>query len=125
MEAEYMAASHATTQALWLTTFLSELGFPPPRPITIHVDNAAAPDFANEHMTSQRSKHIDIRHHFIRDAIQNGYVTTEYVPSRDNLADLLTKALTAPTHWDLTCRIGMNTELRGSVEKDKPAATPH
>ena len=115
MEAKYLATSHATTQALWLRTFLSELGFPPQQPITLHMDNIATLDFSNDHMISQQSKHIDICHHFVRDAITQKHVTTVYVPSRDNLADLFTKALPTPTQSHFVHRLGLMPELRGSV----------
>jgi hypothetical protein len=115
MEAEYMALAHASQQAIWFHTLLSELGHNITQPTTIWVDNQAAIAHAITEMTMQRTKHIDIKYHFIRDAVAQGTIIPDYMDTTDNLADLLTKALPAPRHLDLCSRIGLLSELRGSV----------
>ena len=54
-----------------------------------------------------RTKHIDIRHHFIREAIETGLVTLQYVQSEDNTADVLTKALSGPVHKQHMIGLGL------------------
>jgi hypothetical protein len=115
MEAEYMALAHASQQAIWIHTLLSEMGHNITEPITIWVDNQAAIAHAITEMTMQRTKHIDIKYHFIRDAIAQELIIPDYIDTKDNLADFLTKALPAPRHMDLCKRIGLSPELRGSV----------
>ena len=67
MEAEYMALTHSSREAIWLRRLLDEVGLPQDRPTTIHVDNQGAIAFAQNPVHHGRSKHIDLRHHFVRD----------------------------------------------------------
>ncbi|QRV95406.1 integrase core domain protein [Ceratobasidium sp. AG-Ba] len=96
MEAEYMALSHACTQALWFRQFFDEIGHKADAPTLILSDNLAALTLSVELQYHGRSKHIDICHHFMRDIIKQRKVSTLYVPSKENLADAFTKALPAP-----------------------------
>jgi hypothetical protein len=93
MEAEYMSITSATTQALWMRRFFEELSFPSAAPTLIVSDNLAALTLTVESQFHARAKHIDIKHHFVRDAIENRLVSTMYVKSAENLADAFTKAL--------------------------------
>ncbi|QRV75603.1 Copia-like polyprotein/retrotransposon [Ceratobasidium sp. AG-Ba] len=102
MEAEYIALSHACTQALWIHQFFNELGYIADAPTLILSDNLAALTLSVESQFHGRSKHINIRHHFMRDIIQKGLVFTLYVPSKENLADAFTKALASPQFSYLT-----------------------
>ena len=95
-EAEYYAMTHAFKEAIWLRTFLTVLKFPVPRPFPILSDNQAACSLSNSPAISTRSKHIDIRHHFIRDHVQSGSFSTTWIPTADMPADIFTKALPLP-----------------------------
>ena len=95
-EAEYYAMTHAFKEALWLRTFLCVLKFPVPRPFAILSDNQAACSLSNSPAISARSKHIDIRHHFIRDHVQTGSFSTTWIPTADMPADIFTKVLPLP-----------------------------
>ena len=95
-EAEYYAMTHAFKEAIWLRTFLSLMKFPVPRPFPILSDNQAACSLSNSPAISARSKHIDIRHHFIRDHVQDGSFSTTWIPTADMPADIFTKALPFP-----------------------------
>jgi hypothetical protein len=116
MEAEYMAASLATREATWLRAMLKELGFQLEGPTALNTDNQSAIQFAKNSGFHSRSKHIDIQHHFIREKIISNEITIPYCASEDNFADIFTKALPMPKHQDLTDRLGMQSELRGSVK---------
>ncbi|QRV78901.1 Retrovirus-related Pol polyprotein from transposon TNT 1-94 [Ceratobasidium sp. AG-Ba] len=96
MEAEYMALSHACTQALWFRQFFDEIGHKADAPSLILSDNLAAVTLSVESQYHGRSNHIDIRHHFMRDIIEQRKVSTLYVRFKENLADAFTKALPAP-----------------------------
>jgi hypothetical protein len=63
-------------------------------PITVHVDNVGAIFLANNRTTSERTKHVDIRHHFVREFIEDGIVKIVFVRSKNNDADIFTKNLT-------------------------------
>jgi hypothetical protein len=95
-EAEYYALTHAFKEALWLRAFLALLKLPSPRPFPILCDNQAACSLSNSLAISARSKHIDIRHHFIRDHIQDGSSSTTWLPTDDMPADIFTKVLPFP-----------------------------
>ena len=107
MEAEYMAASLATSEIAWLRALLAELGFAPPGPTALFVDNQSAIASANAQVSHARTKHIDIHYHFVRERVTSGEVAVIHCPSEDNLADALTKALPRPRFQALVSRMGM------------------
>lgn len=98
MEAEYYALGHATKEALWLHSLLGELGYASDPCTTLITDNQSAIDFAYSTQFHSRAKHIDIRHYFIRELIEDGRIDIIHCSSADNCADMLTKALAKPTH---------------------------
>ncbi|QRW18725.1 integrase core domain protein [Rhizoctonia solani] len=118
MEAEYMALSHACTQAIWFRQFFQELYYPADAPTLILSDNLAALTLSVESQFHGRSKHIDIRHHFMRDTIEKRMISTLYVPSNENLADALTKALPAPQFNYLTNAIMGEQVFEGPEEEE-------
>lgn len=91
-EAEYLGLADATKEALHLNQFLKELGFAVHTSITIYNDNQGAAHLSKNPVHHARSKHIDIRCHFIRDAISDGIIDIEYLPTERMPADMLTKA---------------------------------
>jgi hypothetical protein len=92
-EAEYIAATQATKEAIWLRRIFEELGHPQSGPTRINEDNQGCIQLAKNPVHHQRTKHIDIQVHFIREAIETGEIALEYINTRDQLADILTKAL--------------------------------
>ena len=94
-EAKYYAMTHAFKEALWLRLFLGFLKLPVPHPFPILSDNQAACALSQSTAISARSKHIDIRHHFIRAHVQDGSFTTTWVPTADMPADIFTKPLSS------------------------------
>ena len=92
-EAEYVAITECVREVILLRNILSQLGFPQPSPTSIRCDNNGAMVFAQEHYTSQRAKHIDVRLHWIRQSIAAGVASLSHIPTRDNPADLFTKNL--------------------------------
>ena len=93
MEAEYLALAEAVKDAKWFGGLCRELRLIDNSPITIMEDNQACIKFANDARFHQRSKHIDVRHHFIRDEIDNKAISLVYCPTEEQLADALTKPL--------------------------------
>ncbi|GKC51490.1 putative RNA-directed DNA polymerase, partial [Tanacetum coccineum] len=88
-EAEYMAATEACKELLWLKRFLQELGFKQQR-YAVLCDNQSAIHLAKNSMFHKRTKHIDIRYHWIRDAIEDGMFELNKVHTDDNASDMLT-----------------------------------
>ena len=98
MESEYMAASAAAQEAIWLNRLLEEMGFCSKKPIVLYEDNKAEILFSDHPGDHRRSKHIDTRKYFLRDAVINGEIKLAYINTSDQLADGLTKALTPEHH---------------------------
>jgi hypothetical protein len=98
-EAEYVAATHAAKEAVWLRRLKGELLSPLVNPTMIYCDNQAALKLATDDNYRARTKHIDICYHYIRQVISAGEIAITYCPTDDMTADILTKALPA---WKVT-----------------------
>uniref|UniRef100_H3HA27 Integrase catalytic domain-containing protein n=1 Tax=Phytophthora ramorum TaxID=164328 RepID=H3HA27_PHYRM len=95
-EAEYMALSEATQEAVWLKVFLCELGeMASDEAVKIYEDNQGSIALAKNPQFHKRTKHIDIRYHFVREKVEDGQVVLQYVSTTDMLADIMTKAIAA------------------------------
>ncbi|KFY97995.1 hypothetical protein V500_01823 [Pseudogymnoascus sp. VKM F-4518 (FW-2643)] len=108
-EAEYMAATEAAKEAVWLKRFINELAIPgiTIKTITIQIDNNGAMKLTKNPEFHGRTKHIEMRHHFIRELIKEGHVDVARVPTRDNQSDILTKALPRPIFQELVTKMGL------------------
>src|SRR4051812_12745532 len=95
-EAEYIALTQATKEAIWLWTFLNELGFHSNDATTIFEDNQSAITLAKNLVHQARTKHIDIRYHYIREILEFGDIRLEYIHTSNMVADALTKPLPRP-----------------------------
>ncbi|KAL5726897.1 hypothetical protein ACHQM5_000142 [Ranunculus cassubicifolius] len=93
-EAEYIAATEATCEATWLRRILADLQQKEEAPTTIYCDNKSAIAMTKNPVFHSRSKHIEIKHHFIRDHVSKGEIQLEYVNTNDQLADIFTKTIT-------------------------------
>jgi len=92
VEAEYIAVALTVKEALWVLTWLKQVGFDLST-ITIQMDSNGALNLAKNAQFSQLTKHIDIRHHFIRDHMEKGEISLQYLPTDAMTADILTKPL--------------------------------
>src|SRR5882762_7167445 len=73
-EAEYVAQTHAAKELIWLRTILGELNSPFEEPTTLNCDNQGAIALAKDNKFHARTKHIDIRYHFIREAVEDSTI---------------------------------------------------
>ena len=106
-EAEYVALTHAIQESKFLQQLLSDiLGVVVP--ITIGVDNQSAMKLAKNPVFHQRSKHINIKYHFIRNEILNENVKLFYVQSISNIADIFTKPVTSSKLNMFSCIRGID-----------------
>ena len=90
---EYIALTHAAKEAIWFKNLLSEIFAPITTPIQINSDNQSAIALAKDDHFHARTKHIDIRYHFIRYVVEEGKIRLTYCPTEDMTADIFTKAL--------------------------------
>ncbi|WJZ82879.1 hypothetical protein VitviT2T_002603 [Vitis vinifera] len=95
-EAEYRAMTLATCEFIWLKHLLRELRFGKDEQMKLICDNQAALHIASNSVFHERTKHIEVDCHFIREKITLGCVTTNFVNSNDQLADIFTKSLRGP-----------------------------
>jgi hypothetical protein len=91
VEAEYVALCGAVREAVWLRQLLTELGFPSKGPTTIAEDNKGCISVSSNNRTDSRTKHIDVKYHYVRQMVKNRQVTVHYTPTEEMLADVLTK----------------------------------
>jgi hypothetical protein len=92
-EVEYVAAAMAACQAVWLRRLLGELTGEEAHPPALMVDNQPAIALAKNPVLYDRSKHIDIKFHFLQDCVDGGQIVIEFVETGRQLADILTKSL--------------------------------
>ena len=110
-ESEYVALSQAAQEAVWLRRLLEEIGMDlTQNPTLIHEDNQGAIAIARNPVSHARTKHIDKRYHFVREAILNKVINLEYSPTHEMIADVLTKPLSKPQFTKLIHTMGMNTQ---------------
>ncbi|GJZ66970.1 retrovirus-related pol polyprotein from transposon TNT 1-94 [Tanacetum coccineum] len=105
-EAEYVSAEKACQQALWMKQALIDYDVRLDD-VPIMCDNKGAIDLSKNLVQHSRTKHIEIRHHFLRDNVQKGHISIEKVPSVDNIADILTKPLKRESFNYLRLGLGM------------------
>ncbi len=106
-EAKYIMGTHAAKEATWLRLLLSELGQDMSSPTTLHVDNQSAIAIAWNPEFHDRTKHIDIHYHYIRQVIDDGTVCLVYTPTQEQVADVLTKGLPPASHIKFTGAMGV------------------
>jgi hypothetical protein len=112
-EAEYVAATHAAKEGIWLRRLLSELFPPAPPTTTLHCNNQAACKLATTDNFHARTKHIDIRYHFILQVIEDGSLNIVYCPTDDMIADTLTKAVPSWKVKGFAGALGLRAGLEG------------
>ena len=99
MEAEYMSESQTAHQGLWIRRLLIELGLEhiKPDPTIVFLDNRGTINLSKDSRHHNRTKHIDIQHHFIHKQVEDGTFHIIHCPTHLMLADALTKLLPYPT----------------------------
>ena len=92
-EAELMALCDATKHAVWLRRLLAEMGFGQQLPTVMYEDNQGSIAMVQHDVFHDRSKHMDLRYHYVREQLAEGVVSVIYCPTSDMMADLFTKPL--------------------------------
>ena len=113
-EAEYIAQMHAAKEALWICTFWAEMQNAKPETIKLNCDNQGAIALSKDNKFHSRTKHIDIRYHFIHEAVEDGKLAVAYIPTEDNPADIFTKALPKAKFKQFVELLGLRTIRRSS-----------
>lgn len=113
-EAEFRAMSQGLCEGLWLRTLLGDLSLQEESPISLYCDNKAAISIAHNPVQHDRTKHVEVDRHFIKDHLEKGNLVTPFVHSRDQLADVFTKSLSSDTFTDDIHKLGM-TDIYSSA----------
>ena len=106
-ESEYVASATAACQGVWLSRLLAELSNGGVEQFALKVDNKSAIALAKNPVFHERSKHIELKYHFIRDCVEAKKIELEFVPTEHQLADMLTKPLGRVRLAELRSSIGM------------------
>ena len=109
-ESEYIAATYAAKEALWLRTLISQVFGIHLDATTLFSDNQSAIALTKEHQYHARTKHIDIRFHFIRWVIEDGKIWLIYCPTEEMVADALTKVLPSTKVKHFANELGLSTD---------------
>jgi len=109
-EAKYIACSDATREAEWLAQLHKDVTSETVVP-TIYCDSNGALKTIYSGVSSPKTKHIDIRYHISRDWQERGIVNITDISTDDNLADIMTKALSPEKHQHFATGIGLRTKI--------------
>ncbi|CAL8153285.1 unnamed protein product [Prunus armeniaca] len=113
-EAEYRAMSDACSEIIWLRGLLIELGFGPIQPTPLHVDNTSAIQIAANPVYHERTKHIEVDCHSIREAYDHQVITLPHVSTTLQIADIFTKSMPCQRHHFLVSKL-MLVNLPASI----------
>jgi len=107
-EVEYRFMVIASCEVFWLLQLFEDLGVKKLVPITLKCDNQATLHIAATLVFHERTKHIEMDCHFVRDQLKAGVIKTSYVPSKQQLVDLLTKIVPLNQHQKLLSKLGVS-----------------
>jgi hypothetical protein len=106
-EAEYVAAVAGGKEICWMQNLLKELGYTPPMPSKLYMDNQSALTVAKNPEHHGRMKHLDLAYYWLRDTVEKGIIDPNYLQTDEMPADLLTKVLSKPKVAQFRAMMGL------------------
>ena len=106
-EAEFKVMAHRVCEVLWLKHVLKEIRQPTIYPLKLYCDNKVAISTAHNPVQHDRTKHVKINRHFIKEKLGANIICTPFVPTTQQVANILTKGLHKPVFKHLTNKLGM------------------
>jgi hypothetical protein len=118
-EAEYYAVGDGIKEILHLLPVANDMGTKQILPIMLRSDNQGCIKIANNNQLNDRSRHIDIKHYFIQQEVENKRITVEYIDTKQNVADIFTKALGQNPHMSNLPKLGLFSDIREYCKHNK------
>ena len=106
-EAEFVAAAACSCQAVWMKRIMQKLGYDGSKSTTIYCDNSSAIKLSKNPVMHGRSKHIDVRFHFLRELAREGIVHLKHCGTQEQIADVLTKPLKTESFQKFRNQLGV------------------
>jgi transcriptional regulator of aromatic amino acid metabolism len=122
-QAEYVSAADCVQEMLFQKHVLESIGLQVELPMILEVDNKGAIDLANNWSASGRTRHVDVKHHFLRELKEQGIIRLQWISTKDNSSDLYTKNLDGETFASHAMVYCSDPELKeegvGGASRDK------
>ena len=115
-EAEYVVAALAAKEGIWIKAMLDEFKLFTIPPVTLFCDNQSCIKLANNPKMSDNIRHVDLKHHFLRDLIETKKIELKFAPTHQMWADFLTKPLQHSKHIICCKQVGLIDVIE---DKDK------
>ncbi|CAL8991809.1 unnamed protein product [Prunus brigantina] len=106
-EAEYRGMAQGVCELLWLRRLLRDLGFGPQKPMDMYCDNKAAIAIAHNPVQHDRTKHVEVDRHFVKEKLDAEIISFPFISSEYQLADVLTKAVSTTVFLNSLDKLGM------------------
>lgn len=122
-EAEFRGIVKGIAEVLWLRKLLTEMGFPPKNACRLMCDNKAAISISEYPVQHDRTKHVEVDRHFIKEKLEEEIICLPYTRAEDQLADILTKAVPNRVYHEVLRKLSIGdptTQLEGEREKRDP-----
>ena len=110
-EAEYIAGAHAAKEVVWLRRLLTELGLHIDGPTTLLMDNQSVMKIAKNPQFHDRTKHIEVWYHYLHQKVEDQEIELEYVPTGEQVADIITKGLAGDKHSKFSKGMGVGCSV--------------
>lgn len=126
-EAEYRAIANATAKVLWLKSLLKEMGIPVTLRTKLWCDNVGATYLTANPVFHAQTKYVEIDFNFVREQVRNGFLQVQFLSTKDQIADILTKPLVSTRFQTLRAKLNVLSlpfHLRGN-DKDNAGKCPN
>ena len=107
VESGFKTMAHGICKLLWIKIILNDLGIKWEEPMKLYCDIKSAISIAHNLMQHDQTKHVEVDQHFIKEKLENGLICTPYIPTKGQLADILTKGLPTQSFQTILSKLGM------------------